>query len=67
MKQQHEAARLFLYRAAIAAVSGTEVAMSAALSKLTASETGLAAGLAAASVYGAKGYVSEFEVERDRA
>ena len=65
MKQQHEAARLFLYRAAIAAVSGTEVAMSAALSKLTASETGLAAGLAAASVYGAKGYVSEFEVERD--
>ena len=65
MKQQHEAARLFLYRAAIAAVSGTEVAMSAALSKLTASETGLAAGLAAASVYGAKGYVTEFEVERD--
>lgn len=65
MKQHHEAARLFLYRAAIAEVTGTEVAMAAALSKLTASETGLAASLAAAAVYGAKGYVTEFEVERD--
>ncbi len=65
MKQHHEASRLFLYRAAIATVTGTEVAMSAALSKLTASETGVKAALAAATVHGAKGYVSEFGVERD--
>jgi len=65
MKQRHETARLHLYRAAIAAVSGHDVAMSAALTKLTASEAGLDAALAASQVHGAKGYVSEFEIERD--
>ena len=65
MKQRHETARLHLYRAALASVSGHDLAMSAALTKLTASETGLDAALAAAQVHGAKGYVSEFEVERD--
>ncbi len=65
MKQHHETGRLHLYRAAIAAATGTEVTMSAALSKLVGGETGLAAALAAASVYGAKGYLSEFEVERE--
>ena len=65
MKQRHESARLFLYRAALAFVTGNQVAMSAALSKLVASETGIAAALDGAMVYGAKGYVSEFEVERD--
>lgn len=65
MKQRHEAARLFLYRAAMAFVTGRDVAMAAALSKLTASETGVAAALDGAMVHGAKGYVSEFEVERD--
>ena len=64
MKQHHEAARLFVYRAAMAAVTGTEVAMSSALAKLTGSETGVAAAMAGAAVYGAKGYLSEFEVER---
>jgi alkylation response protein AidB-like acyl-CoA dehydrogenase len=39
--------------------------MSAALSKLVASETGIAATLASVAVHGAKGYVSEFEVERN--
>lgn len=65
IKQQHETSRLFLYRAAIAAVTGGEVAMSAALSKLVSSELGLSAAIAAASVFGAKGYLSEFEVERN--
>jgi len=65
MKQRHESARLFLYRAALAFVTGNQVAMSAALSKLAASETGIAAALDGAMVHGAKGYVSEFEVERD--
>jgi alkylation response protein AidB-like acyl-CoA dehydrogenase len=65
MKQRHETARLMLYRAALASVTGRDVAMSAALAKLTASEAGLDAALAASMVHGAKGYVSEFEVERD--
>ncbi len=65
MKQRHEMARLMLYRAAMAAVTGRDLAMSAALSKLTASEAGLDAAMSASIVHGAKGYVSKFEVERD--
>ncbi len=65
MKQRHETARLMLYRAAMAFVTGRDLAMSAALAKLTASEAGLDAALSASMVHGAKGYVSEFEVERD--
>jgi alkylation response protein AidB-like acyl-CoA dehydrogenase len=65
MKQRHETARLMLYRAAMASVTGRDLAMSAALAKLTASEAGLEAALSASMVHGAKGYVSEFEVERD--
>ncbi len=65
IKQQHEAARLFMYRAAIASVTGNGIAMSAALSKLVASETGMSAALAAAGIHGATGYVSEFEIERN--
>lgn len=65
IKQQHETARLFMYRAAIASVTGNGVAMSAALSKLVASETGMSAALATASIHGATGYVSEFEIERN--
>lgn len=65
MKQQHETARLFLYRAALAVVIGHDVAMTAALSKLVGSDAGIAASLASVSVHGAIGYVSEFEIERD--
>jgi alkylation response protein AidB-like acyl-CoA dehydrogenase len=65
MKQRHETARLMLYRAAMASATGRDLAMSAALAKLTASEAGLDAALSASMVHGAKGYVSEFEVERD--
>ncbi len=65
MKQRHEIARLMLYRAAMAAVTGRDLAMSAALAKLTASEAGLAGALSASMVHGAKGYVTEFEVERE--
>ena len=65
MKQRHETARLMLYRAAMATVTGRDLSMAAALAKLTASEAGLDAALSASMVHGAKGYVSEFEVERD--
>lgn len=63
--QQHETCRLFLYRAAIASTTGKRVAMSAALSKLVASELGVSAALAAASIHGARGFLSEFEIERN--
>ncbi len=64
MKQQHETARLFLYRSAIAYEAGAEFTMSAALAKLVGSETGIASSLSSVGIHGAKGYVSEFEVER---
>jgi len=65
MKREHETARLFVYRAALAYVSGTGFTMSAALAKLVASEAGVAGAMAAADLHGAKGYVSEFGVERN--
>ncbi|MFN3254756.1 MAG: acyl-CoA dehydrogenase family protein [Ilumatobacter sp.] len=65
MKQQHETARLFVYRAAIAMASGKATTMSAALAKIVGSDTGIELAMNAASIGGARGYVSEFEVERD--
>lgn len=65
IKQQLETARLFVYRAGLAAVTGDDVATTAALAKVVGCETGIAAAMAAVSVHGATGYVSEFEVERD--
>ncbi|MDX2382306.1 MAG: acyl-CoA dehydrogenase family protein [Acidimicrobiia bacterium] len=64
MKQQHEGARLFLYRAAIAMIRGRDFTISAALAKLVGSESGVGIALDAGKIHGAKGYVTEFEVER---
>ncbi len=65
MKQQHETARMILYRAALAAVTGVEVPATAALAKLVGCDAGIATAMSAVSIHGATGYVSEFEVERD--
>jgi alkylation response protein AidB-like acyl-CoA dehydrogenase len=65
MKQQHETARLFAYRAAIARITGRDDTIAAALAKTVASEVGIDAATAALVVHGAKGYVTSFEVERD--
>jgi alkylation response protein AidB-like acyl-CoA dehydrogenase len=65
MKQQHEAARLFVYRAGLAALTGKDVPITAALAKLVGADAGILAAMSAVSVHGATGYVSEFEVERD--
>jgi alkylation response protein AidB-like acyl-CoA dehydrogenase len=65
MKQQHETARLFVYRAAMAMVTGSEVPITSALAKLVGSETGISSALAALKIHGARGYVSEFEIERN--
>lgn len=64
MKERHERARLFLYRAAIAEATGREVTMSASLAKIVACDTGIESALDAALLHGARGYVSEFEIER---
>ena len=65
MKRRHETARLFLYRAALSVALGRDVATYAALAKLVASETGIEAALQSVEVHGARGYVSEYEVERN--
>ena len=65
MKQQHETARLFLYRAAMSKTQGKDFALISALAKLVGSETGLSSSLSSAMIHGAKGYVTEFEVERN--
>lgn len=65
MKRDLETARLFVYRAAIALVGGHDVAMTAALAKLVGGDAGISTALSSVKLHGAKGYVSEFEVERD--
>jgi alkylation response protein AidB-like acyl-CoA dehydrogenase len=60
MKERHERARLFLYRAAIAEVTGRDVTMA----KIVACDTGIESALDMATIHGARGYVTEFEVER---
>jgi hypothetical protein len=64
MKERHERARLFLYRAALAEASGRDVTLWASLAKIVGSDTGIASSLDAATIHGARGYVSEYEVER---
>lgn len=65
MKVAHESARLHLYKAAASIDSGRRATLAAAMSKLVASEAVAAIGLDAARIHGARGYVSEYEVERD--
>ncbi len=64
MKLAHETARLLLYKAAALQVRGNASMMAAALAKLGASEAALAGALANVRIHGAKGYVSEYGVER---
>ena len=64
MKERHERARLFLYRAALAQVTGRDAPLNASLAKIVASDVGIASALDATMVQGARGYLSEFEVER---
>ena len=64
MKERHERARLFLYRAALAQVTGRDGPLNASLAKIVASDVGIASALDATMIQGARGYLSEFEVER---
>ncbi|MGI9606487.1 MAG: acyl-CoA dehydrogenase family protein [Acidimicrobiales bacterium] len=65
VKLAHESARLLLYKAAILHERGTASMMAAALAKLAASEAALRGGLTGVEVHGARGYVTEYGVERD--
>ena len=65
VKLAHETSRLLMYKAAALHERGEPSMMAAALSKLAGSEAALAGALTAIEVHGAKGYVSEFGVERD--
>lgn len=64
MKYAHETARLMLYKATALQQRGTPSMMAAALAKLSASEAALAGALSSVRVHGARGYVSEFGIER---
>lgn len=64
MRERHERARLFLYRAALAELTGRDVTMAASLAKIVACDTGIESALDLATIHGARGYVTEFEVER---
>ncbi len=65
VKLAHESARLLMYKAAALHERGEPSMMAAALSKLAGSEGALAGALASVEIHGAKGYVSEYGVERD--
>ncbi len=65
VKLAHESARLLMYKAAALQQRGSSSMMAAALSKLAGSEGALAGALAAMEIHGARGYVTEFGVERD--
>lgn len=65
VKLAHETARVLLYKAAALHAGGASSMMAAALAKLAASEASLQGALRAVQVHGARGYVTEFGVERD--
>lgn len=64
MKERHERSRLFLYRAAMAHVAGRDASLNASLAKIASGDAGIDLALDAAMIHGARGYVTEFEVER---
>ncbi len=64
MKERHERARLFLYRAALAEARGDRLTMAASLAKIVVCDAGIESSLDAAVVHGARGYLPEFEGER---
>ena len=65
IKLGHESARLLMYKAAALQQQKNPSMMAAALSKLAGSEAALSGALTSLEVHGARGYVSEYGVERD--
>ncbi len=65
MKLRHESSRLLLYKAAGLAIEGKPSMEAAALAKIQASEASIASSVDAILTHGARGYVTEFGVERN--
>ena len=65
MKLRLETARMLLYKVAWLEIEKKPLLMEAAMAKLYLSETFVESSLDAIRTYGARGYVTEFEVERD--
>ncbi len=65
MKRQLETSQLLLYKLAWMKDQGKPALMEAALAKLHLSEAFAANSLDAMRIHGAKGYLTEFDVERD--
>ncbi len=65
MKVRLETARLLLYRVAWLKSQGRQAAMEAAMAKLYLTESLVQSSMDAIAIHGAKGYSSEFGVERD--
>jgi butyryl-CoA dehydrogenase len=64
MATEIEAARLLMYRAALAKDSGKRFSKEAAMAKLFASETAMKHTIKAVQIHGGYGYSTEFPVER---
>jgi len=64
MKTQMEAARLLVYKAALAKDSGIPFSVDAAMAKLFAAETAMAVTTKCVQLYGGYGYTRDYPVER---
>jgi alkylation response protein AidB-like acyl-CoA dehydrogenase len=65
MRSRLDAARLLVYRAAIVLARGGHAAMESAVAHAVGQEAVAEIALGAARVHGARGYMTEFEVERE--
>ncbi len=65
MKYRHETARLLLYKTALQHDTGQVATMTATLTKLAITEGAVASAADAVLLHGARGYITEFGVERD--
>ena len=65
MKGRLEAARLLIYKVAWLKKMGKPAVMEAAIAKLFLSESFVESSLDAIRTHGGKGYMTEFEIERD--
>jgi len=65
MQVQLDSARLHMYRTAALVEAGGHATRESAMAKLVASEAVADIALSAARVHGARGYVTEFEIERE--
>ncbi|MCH6255170.1 acyl-CoA/acyl-ACP dehydrogenase [Puniceicoccaceae bacterium K14] len=65
MRTRLETCRLLLYKTAWLKDQGKTAALEASMTKLTISEAFVSSSLDAVRIHGARGYLSEFEIERD--